>query len=350
MDRNNNLIYFNNNRTTSLDAAVKLAMLPYLQDLTPPDETVLKTARGQLADFLSADSDEVIFTTGTTESVNIIMQGAFRFFKKKGNHIITNLTEHPAVLDRCIALEKMGAELTYLGVDKEGLVDVSELRAAMKPTTTLVSIMAANNETGVIQPIEKISETCRDNSVFFFSDASQFVGKMRCDVKDLGMAGLAFGAHKMYGPEHIGLLYIDNRFNELRDFILKDYTSKLSLAQIVGFAKAAELSSETQWEMSAHISKLKNYLEHQLLDIEGFRINGSTRYRLYNTSNLTFPDGEKIMQLANQFDFLHNRDRNSHVLKAMGLNEIEIKNSFRFSFGKQNTLEEVKLLVDKILN
>lgn len=349
MGKNSNLIYFNNNRTTPPDESVKQEMRLYVQDSFSKDESILKKAKLRLADFLCAESEEILFTSGTTESVNLALGGAFHFFKNKGNHIITNITEHPAVLDCCNALESMGAEITYLGVDREGLIDPSQLRAAIKPTTILVSIMAANNETGVIQPLEKISEICRENSVFFFSDASQYVGKMRCDVKDLGMNALAFGAHKMYGPENIGLLYIDNHYKELREFIAKDYSANHTLTDIAGFAKAAELSSELQWEMSAHISKLKNYLEHQLLDLEGLRINGSTRYRLYNTSNLTFPDGEKIMQLANRFNFANNLEKSSHVLKAMGLTETEIKNTFRFSFGKQNTLEEVKLLVEQIL-
>ncbi|PBQ33404.1 IscS subfamily cysteine desulfurase [Sphingobacteriaceae bacterium] len=349
MDRNTNLIYFNNNRTTQTDAAVVKAMAPYFAQEKNADETAIGQAKLQLAGFLNAAPEEVLFSSGTTESIELVLRGAFDFFRNKGNHIITNVTEHPATLECCQTLETLGAEITYLGVDREGLIDPETLLKAIRPTTILVSIMCANNETGVIQPIEKISEICREHSVFFFSDASQFVGKMRCDVKDLGMHGLAFGAHKMHGPEDIGLLYIDKDYKPFKDFIQTNYSFQPALSKLVGFGKAAELSSELQWEMSSHISKLKNYLEHQLLDIEGLRINGSTRHRLYNTSNLTFSEGEKIMRLANRFDFANNWQKPSHVLKAMGLNEKEIKNSFRFSFGKNNTLDEVKLFVEEIL-
>jgi cysteine desulfurase len=209
--------------------------------------------------------------------------------------------------------------------------------------------MAANNETGVIQPIEKIAEICKEKNILFFSDASQYAGKLRCDVKDLGMHALAFGAHKMYGPQGIGLLYADEKHAELLDFIRQNYRPELTAAQIAGFGKAAEIASQNYWEDSAHISKLKNYFEHQLLDIEGFRINGSTRYRLYNTSNVTFPSTKNVAELLNRYDFAENIKKPSHVLKNMGLSDEEIKNSFRFSFGKYNTLEEVKLLVEELL-
>ena len=349
MNRISNLIYFNNNRTTQLDKAVEESMIPYLNDSVSINKEVLEKSTLQLAELLNAQPSELLFTKGTTESVNLAFKGSYEFFKHKGNHIITQVTEHFATLDCLKELEMLGAEITYLGVDREGLIDPEELRSAIKPTTILVSVMAANNETGVVQPIEKISELCNEHGILFFSDASQFAGKLRCDVKDLGFGALAFGAHKMYGPEGIGLLYIDDNHKNLMNFICKNYSNKLTSAQIAGFGKAAEISQQNYWETSAHISKLKNHFEHQILDIENLRINGSTRYRLYNTSNITFPNSEKIIALRNKFEFADNLKKPSYVLADMGLGSEEIRKSFRFSFGKYNTLEEVKLLVEEIM-
>jgi len=348
MNRISNLIYFNNNRTTPLDEAVKECMSGYSENDRDREAASLNASL-KLADLLNADPVELLYTIGTSESIKLFIKAAFEYNKHKGNHIITTSIEHFAVLDSCKALETSGAEITYLKVDKEGLIDPDELRTSIKPTTVLVSIMAANNETGVIQPLEKISEICEEKNILFFSDASQFVGKLRCDVKDLGMSALAFGAHKMYGPDGIGLLYVQEKHKDLLSFIKKNYSPDLNTAQIAGFGKAAEISSQNQWDTSAHISKLKNYFEHQLLDLDGFRINGSTRHRLYNTSNVSFSDGEKMTALKERFDFADNLTKSSYVLEAMGLSLEEIKNSFRFSFGKYNTLDEVKVLVEEIM-
>jgi len=349
MNRNSNLIYFNNNCTTPLDESVKKSML--LEQNSAPEFTKTATEKAiqQLCGLINARPPEILFTTGTTESVILALKGTYTHFKHKGNHIITNRTEHFAVLDCCKELEQMGADVTYLPVNREGLIDPEELRAAIKSTTQLVSIMAANNETGVIQPVEKISGICDEHQLFFFSDASQFAGKVPCDLKELGIGAIAFGAHKMYGPDGIGLLYIHEKHGAIMDTIRENYSGNLTLAQIIGFGKAAEISQQNYWENSAHISKLKNYFEHQLLDLEGLVINGSTKHRLYNTSNLTFPDHEKIAALLNRFDFADNLKKPSYVLRAMGLSPDEIKSSFRFSFGKDNTLDEVKLLINEIM-
>jgi cysteine desulfurase len=222
--------------------------------------------------------------------------------------------------------------------------------------------MAANNETGVIQPIEKIAEICNDKDVLFFCDATQFVGKERCDVAELGIHCMAFSAHKMYGPKGIGALYIrrkNPRVNLIEQINGGGHqngkrSGTLNVPLIAGFGKAAELFEQNFWDIGSHVSKLKNYFEHQLLDIENLRINGSTKHRLYNTSNLTFPQTKKITSLLNKFAFSSGsacasaNPEPSHVLTAMGLSEEEIKNSFRFSFGKNNTLDEVKLLVEEI--
>ena len=369
----NNLIYFDNNATTKVDKEVIETIVPFfdqnygnaaskLHAFGWVAQASVETATKQIAHLINCEESEIIFTSGATESINLALKGIFEAYKSKGNHIITCKTEHKAVLDTCLYLEGQGAEITYLDVDKEGLIDPEELKDAIKPTTILVSIMAANNETGVIQPIEKIAEICNDKDVLFFCDATQFVGKERCDVAELGIHCMAFSAHKMYGPKGIGALYIrrkNPRVNLIEQINGGGHqngkrSGTLNVPLIAGFGKAAELFEQNFWDIGSHVSKLKNYFEHQLLDIEDLRINGSTKHRLYNTSNLTFPQTKKITSLLNKFSFSSGsacasaNPEPSHVLTAMGLSEEEIKNSFRFSFGKNNTLDEVKLLVEEI--
>jgi cysteine desulfurase len=369
----NNLIYFDNNATTKVDKEVIETIVPFfdqnygnaaskLHAFGWVAQASVETATKQIAHLINCEESEIIFTSGATESINLALKGIFEAYKSKGNHIITCKTEHKAVLDTCLYLEGQGAEITYLDVDKEGLIDPVELMDAIKPTTILVSIMAANNETGVIQPIEKIAEICNDKDVLFFCDATQFVGKERCDVAELGIHCMAFSAHKMYGPKGIGALYVrrkNPRVNLIEQINGGGHqngkrSGTLNVPLIAGFGKAAELFEQNFWDIGSHVSKLKNYFEHQLLDIEDLRINGSTKHRLYNTSNLTFPQTKKITSLLNKFAFSSGsacasaNPEPSHVLTAMGLSEEEIKNSFRFSFGKNNTLDEVKLLVEEI--
>jgi cysteine desulfurase len=220
----------------------------------------------------------------------------------------------------------------------------------------MVCLMAANNETGVISPIEKIAEVCHEKNILFFSDTSQFVGKEHCDVNELGIDCMAFGSHKMYGPRGIGALFLSDRilksngslsagFDQLKANYGRDKEHAVVAA---GFGKAAETAKRDYWDISSRVSKLRSYFEHQLLDLEGLRINGSTRHRLYNTSNLTFTNATKLNPLLSEFDFTSNHDRLSHVLQAMGLSEEDNRNSFRFSFGKYNTAAEVKQLVKAI--
>jgi cysteine desulfurase len=369
----NNLIYFDNNATTKVDKEVIETIVPFfdqnygnaaskLHAFGWVAQASVETATKQIAHLINCEESEIIFTSGATESINLALKGIFEAYKSKGNHIITCKTEHKAVLDTCLYLEGQGAEITYLDVDKEGLIDPEELKDAIKPTTILVNIMAANNETGVIQPIEKIAEICNDKDVLFFCDATQFVGKERCDVAELGIHCMAFSAHKMYGPKGIGALYVrrkNPRVNLIEQINGGGHqngkrSGTLNVPLIAGFGKAAELFEQNFWDIGSHVSKLKNYFEHQLLDIEDLRINGSTKHRLYNTSNLTFPQTKKITSLLNKFAFSSGsacasaNPEPSHVLTAMGLSEEEIKNSFRFSFGKNNTLDEVKLLVEEI--
>lgn len=368
------LIYFDNNATTQVDEKVVEAMLPYFRENYGNSasrmhafgwvaEAAVEKATQQLADLINCAPGELIFTSGATESVNLAIKGIFEAYQNKGNHIITCSAEHKAVLDTCENLKKnKAAEITYLPVDKEGLIDTEQLQAAIKPTTVLVCIMAANNETGVIQPLEKIAELCDKNGVLFFSDGTQFVGKERCDVKELRIHAMALSAHKFYGPKGVGALYISSsnpRVNVAEQINGGGHqntkrSGTLNVPGIVGLGQAAELSMQEYWDRSTHISKLKNHFEHQLLDISDLRINGSTRHRLYNTSNIYFPASKPVSKLASKFAFSSGSACSSgsaepsHVLAAMGFKAEEIKNSFRFSFGKNNTLDEVNALLEAI--
>ena len=367
-------IYFDNNATTQVDNEVLDSMLPYLKENYGNAASKLhafgwvanaavEKATEQLAQLIHCETSELIFTSGATEAVNLAIIGIFDAYKTKGNHIITCKTEHKAVLDTCEHLQKKaGAEVTYLNVDREGIIDLDELTQAIKPNTVLVNIMAANNETGVVQPLEKIASICNERDVIFFSDATQFVGKERCDITELGIHCMAMSAHKIHGPKGVGALFV-SRKNPRVNLIEQIHggghqqnrrSGTLNVSGIVAFGKAADICARDYWENSTHISRLKNYFEHQLLDIEGLRINGSTKYRLYTTSNITFPKVKKVSSLFTKFAFSSGSacttgtTEPSHVLSAMGLNQEEIKNSFRFSFGKYNTLDEVKLLVNEI--
>lgn len=370
------LIYFDNNATTRVSDEVLEAMLPYFKEnygnaasrlhaFGWVADAAVERATQQVADLIQCAPNELIFTSGATEAVNLAIKGIYEAYQSKGNHVISCATEHKAVLDTCRYLEQhRGAKITLLGVDREGLIDPDELKKAIRPETILVSVMAANNETGVKQPLEQISEICHGHGVFFFCDGTQLVGKERVDVKELGMDALVLSAHKFYGPKGSGALYLSQKNPKIK--LIEQInggghqsglrSGTLNVPGIVGLGKAAELAASAYWDDSVHISKLKNYFEHQLLDLDGLRINGSTRYRLYTTSNITFPKNKNVASLLIRFAFSSGSacssgsSEPSHVLSAMGLDKEEIKNSFRFSFGKLNTLEEVEKLVGEIMS
>lgn len=368
------LIYFDNNATTRVDDEVLEAMLPYFKEnygnassklhaFGWHAEAAVEKAKQQIASLINCEPGELIFTSGATESCNLALKGIFEAYHSKGDHIITVKTEHKAVLDVCAHLEKQGASITYLNVDKEGVIDIEELEKAITPKTILVSVMAANNETGVLQDIERIGEICRERKIIFFTDATQFVGKMRCDVQEQNIHCMAFSAHKFHGPKGIGALYVrrkDPRVNVIGQMQGGGHQNNLrsgtlNVAGIVAMGKACEVAQRDYWEINERVSKIKNHFEHQLLDVEGLRINGTTRSRLYNTSNIKFPQNLDIKPLLNHFSFSAGsactsvEATPSHVLKAMGLSDEEVKNSFRFSFSKFNSEDEVKALLEKLL-
>lgn len=370
------LIYLDNNATTKVDERVVEAMLPYfsthygnasskLHAFGWTAEAAVDKARQQVAELINCEASEIIFTSGATESVNTALIGIFKAYKAKGNHIITVSTEHKAVIDTCEFLKEEGAEITYLSVDKEGVIDLEELKKSIKSNTILISVMAANNETGVIHPLEKISAIAKEHKIIFFSDATQFVGKLNCDVNELGIDALSLSAHKFHGPKGVGALFLRRKDPRVNIIPLihggaqenNKRAGTLNVPLIVGLGKAAEIAKNESWLDNGNISKLRAYFEHQILDLEGLRINGSTKNRLYNTSNITFPEGFNLIpDLLKKFAFSSGSacssgtTEPSHVLKAMGLSKEEIAKTYRFSFSKFNTQEEVEALVQEILN
>jgi cysteine desulfurase len=367
-------IYFDNNATTRVDDAVVEAMLPYFTEMYGnaasklhafgwQAEAAVEKAKTQMASLINCEPGELVLTSGATESCNLAIKGIFEAYKTKGDHIITVKTEHKAVLDVCAHLGKLGAKVTYLNVDREGLIDLDELQNAITERTILVSVMAANNETGVLQDIERIGQICNERKIIFFTDATQYIGKMRCDVKEQHIHCMAFSAHKFHGPKGVGALYMsrkDPRVNVLAQMHGGGHQNNvrsgtLNVAGIVGMGKACEIAQRDYWEINTNVSKIKNHFEHQLLDLEALRVNGSTRHRLYNTSNITFPAQLDLKPILTEFAFSAGsactsfETTPSHVLMAMGLDNDEIKNSYRFSFSKFNTASEVDHLLQKLL-
>lgn len=373
------MIYLDYNSTTPIDERVLAEMLPFFSEhfgnassnthaLGWYAQGAIEKARTQVADFIGAESSEIIFTSGATEAINTALKGVFEAYQTKGNHIITCKTEHKAVLDTCAYLQEKGAEVTYLNVDKEGRIDLDELKKSFTDKTILVAIMAANNETGVLQDLEKISEITHQHEAIFFSDTTQMAGKLPIDVNEMGLDLCCISAHKLYGPKGIGALYVrrkNPRVNLIPLFHGGDHengkrSGTLNVTGIVGLGKACEIAQNEFWDNNTHISKVRGYLEHQLLEIPNLIINGSTRYRLYNTSNLYFPkpkDGNSVFShIKSQYAVslgsacTSANAEPSHVLIAMGLEKEESENCVRFSFGKKSQKEEVEKLAEYILS
>ncbi len=372
------MTYFDYNSTTPVDERVLSEMLPYFTKHFGNASSnthafgwhaqgAIEKARAQVANFIGAEISEIIFTSGATEALNMALKGVFEAYQTKGKHIITCKTEHKAVLDTLTYLEEKGARITYLEVDREGRIDCDELNNVITDNTILVCIMAANNETGVLQDLEKIGAICKTKETLFLSDTTQLAGKLPIDVNEMGLDMCCISAHKLYGPKGVGALYI-RRKNPRVTLIPLTHggghengkrSGSLNVPSIVGLGKACELASKEFWDNNMHISKVRGFLEHQLLEIPELLINGSTRYRLYNTSNMYFPlakHGNTVFsEIKNNYAVSLGSactsadSKPSHVLTAMGMSEADAKNCIRFSFGAKNTLEEIKTLTATIL-
>ena len=370
------LVYLDNSATTPADPRVVTAMLPYFTEHFGNSasrnhpfgweaEEAVDYAREQVAKLIGAEEKEIIFTSGATESINLALKGAFEMYAKKGNHIITSKTEHKAVIDTCKHIEKMGGEVTYLDVQYNGLIDIAALEAAIKPSTILVSIMYANNETGVIQPVEEIGRICEKYGVLFMSDITQAVGKVPLDVKKTGIHLAAFTAHKMYGPKGIGALFVNRVKPRVKVVAQIDggghergmRSGTLNVTGIVGFGKAAEICIEQMAQDTERLSKLRDKLEAELFTMEEVTVNGTRESRLPHITNMSFKhvEGEGLMMTFNQNIALSSGSactsaslEPSYVLVAMGLGDDLAHSSLRFSLGRFTSEEDIDYTIQAI--
>lgn len=373
------LIYLDNNATTPADPRVVEAMIPFFYE-KPGNaasrshpfgweaEEAVDYAREQVAALIDVDPKEIIFTSGATESDNLALKGVFEMYRRKGNHIITVKTEHKAVLDSCQKLEREGAEVTYLDVKADGLIDLGELEAAIKDTTILVSVMWANNETGVIQPMKEIGDICAKHGVLFMSDATQAVGKVPVSPKEVGIHLMAFTGHKMYGPKGVGALFVNRKRPRVKVTAQMDggghergmRSGTLNVPSIVGFGKAAEIARKEMEKDAAHVSRLRDKLENALREgLEEVYVNGNPNHRMPHVSNLSFKhvEGEGLMMTFNQNIALSSGSactsaslEPSYVLIAMGLGDDLAHSSLRFSLGRFTKEEDIDYTIDAIKN
>jgi cysteine desulfurase len=372
------IIYLDNNATTPTDPRVVEAMLPFFYD-NPGNaasrnhpagwvaEEAVDYAREQIAKLINVDPREVIFTSGATESDNLALKGVFEMYRRKGNHIITAKTEHKAVLDACGKIEKMGGEVTYLDVKRDGLIDLEELEAAIKPETILVSIMWANNETGVIQPMKEIGDICAKHGVLFMSDATQAVGKIPVDPKAVGVHLMAFTSHKMYGPKGVGALFVNRKNPRVKVTAQLDggghergmRSGTLNVPGIVGFGKAAEIAREEMQQDAERLTRLRDKLEQALLDhLEESYVNGSIEHRMPHVTNISFKhvEGEGLMMTFNQNIAVSSGSactsaslEPSYVLIALGLGDDLAHSSIRFSLGRFTTEEDIDDTIKQVV-
>lgn len=373
----NRLIYLDNNATTPTDPRVVETMLPYFYEIPGnaasrnhpfgwKAEEAVEYAREQIADLINVDPKEIIFTSGATESDNLAIKGVFEMYASKGNHIITAKTEHKAVLDACKKVEKLGGQVTYLDVKNDGLIDLAELEAAITDKTILISIMWANNETGVIQPMKEIGDICKKHGVLFMSDATQVVGKIPVDPKDVGIHLMAFTSHKMYGPKGVGALFVNRKNPRVKVTAQMDggghergmRSGTLNVPGIVGFGKAAAIAKEEMSKDTARLSKLRDKLENAFKDnLEEVYVNGNIDHRMPHVTNISFKhvEGEGLMMTFNQNIAVSSGSactsaslEPSYVLVALGLGDDLAHSSIRFSLGRFTTEDDIDYAIDAV--
>jgi cysteine desulfurase len=369
-------IYLDYNATTPCDPRVVAAMLPYFTEKFGnaasrshsfgwEAEEAVDYAREQVAGLIGSEPKEIVFTSGATEGDNLAIKGVFEMYAGKGNHIITVVTEHKAVLDTCGHIGKLGGEVTWLPVGSDGLIDLQELEAAIRPSTVLIAIMYANNEIGVIQPIREISRIARKHGVLFFSDATQAVGRIPVDVNLDGIDLMSFSAHKLYGPKGVGALYVRRKDPRVRITAQMDgggherniRSGTLNVPGIVGFGKACELCRLEMDADNRRISPLRDKLENALLRLESVYVNGSREYRLPQMTNISFShvESEGLMMGFNKDIAVSSGSactsaslEPSYVLKALGLGDDLAHSSLRFGLGRYTTEEQIDYTIEKV--
>jgi cysteine desulfurase len=370
-------IYMDNHATTRLDPRVLEAMLPYFSEKFGnaasrnhafgwEAEEAVEKARATIASLLNAKSKEIIFTSGATESDNLAIKGVVEFYREKGNHIITCVTEHKAVLDSCRALERLGkAEVTYLPVDKYGMVDPDDVRQAITDRTVLITIMYANNEIGTIHPVAEIGKIAKDKGILFHCDAVQAVGKIGVDVERDGIDLLSLTAHKIYGPKGLGALYVRSRGPRVRLAPIIDggghergmRSGTLNVPGIVGFGAACEIAAAEMAAEARRLTDLRNKLQAGVFErLDEVYLNGHPTQRLPGNFNVSFAyvEGESLLMGISDIAVSSGSActsatlEPSYVIRALGVGEELAHSSIRFGLGRFNTEEEVDYVVDRV--
>jgi len=369
-------IYMDYHATTPVDPRVLEVMMPYFNEKFGNSasrnhpfgweaEDAVEAARKQVASLIGANAKEVIFTSGATESNNLAIKGVAEMYREKGNHIITCVTEHKAVIDTCKKLEKQGLRVTYLPVQKDGRIDLDELRAAITDKTILITIMTANNEIGVIQPIAEIGAIAKGKGILFHTDGVQAVGKVPFDVTALKVDLVSISAHKIYGPKGVGALYVRRR--NPRVLLAEQInggghergmrSGTLNVTGIVGLGKAAELCQQEMEKDTARLRNLRDRLNQKLHEnLDEIYINGSMEHRLPHNLNISFAyvEGESLLMGINDVAVSSGSActsaslEPSYVLKALGAGDDLAHSSIRFGLGRWTTDEEVDYVVDKL--
>jgi cysteine desulfurase len=370
-------IYMDYHATTPVDPRVLQAMLPYFTEKFGnaasrnhsfgwEAEKAVEKGRQQIADLIGASPKEIIFTSGATESNNLAIKGVAEMYAEKGDHIITAVTEHKAVLDTCKNLQKHGRNVTFLRVRKDGLVDLDELRAAITPRTTLISIMHANNEIGVLQPIREIGRIARERGVLFHTDATQAAGKVALKVTDDNIDLMSISAHKMYGPKGIGALYVRRKNPRVQLTAQMDggghergmRSGTLNVTGIVGLGEACAICREEMAAESERLRGLRDRLKSKLeAGLDEVYINGSMEHRLPNNLNMSFAyvEGESLLMgikdvaVSSGSACTSATLEPSYVLKALGVGDELAHTSIRFGLGRFNTEEEVDYVAGRII-
>ena len=371
-------IYLDNHATTRVDPRVVSAMLPYFtehfgnaasrnHEFGWEAEQAVDKARKQIADLIGATPKEIIFTSGATESDNLAIKGVAEMYAEKGNHIITVVTEHKAVLDTCKKLEKLGYRVTYLPVMGDGLIDLEMLKEAITDKTILVTIMYANNELGVIQPIREIGKICRERGVLFHTDGVQAIGKVPINVNKDNIDMMSISAHKMYGPKGVGALYVRRRNPRVQITAQIDggghergmRSGTLNVPGIVGLGEACELCNKEMETETARLRYLRDKLKAKLeAGLDEVYINGSMEHRLPHSLNMSFAyvEGESLLMGINDIAVSSGSActsatlEPSYVLKALGVGDDVAHSSIRFGIGRFNTEEEIDYTADKLID
>ena len=370
-------IYMDNHATTPVDPRVLEEMLPYFtgkfgnaasrnHSFGWAGEEAVETARERIAKLIGATTKEIVFTSGATESDNLAIKGVAEMYREKGNHIITAVTEHKAVLDTCKRLEKYGYRVTYLPVQKDGLVDLDDLKRAIDDKTILVTIMAANNEIGVLQPIAEIGKHCHEKGVIFHTDATQAVGKVPIDVVKQNLDLVSISAHKMYGPKGVGALYVRRKSPRVQLSPIIDggghergmRSGTLNVPGIAGLGKACAICDEEMPQESRRLAGLRDRLRDKIMSgLDEVYINGTMEHRLPQNLNISFAyvEGESLLMGINDIAVSSGSActsatlEPSYVLKALGTGDDLAHSSIRFGLGRFNTDAEVDYIADRVI-